>query len=191
MLCCKNAIRANTFKSVFRTARSFTVCQQLQDKPLPPRRVIAETDLSESFLKGSGPGGQKINKTSSAVQLKHIPTGIVVKSQATRSRDQNRKIARRLLSDRLEEIEKGSESRTAIKLERAQKKKASATKKTRRKYKRLEDEIVSAGDGEETSKSDVSNEQEDNRPPSGSYALKEATMAGDTHNHGIEQDWKT
>ncbi|KAL8824606.1 MAG: hypothetical protein Q9170_008102 [Blastenia crenularia] len=102
---------------------------------MPPRIVISEEDIEESFLKGSGPGGQKINKTSSAVQLKHLPTGMVVKSQATRSRSQNRSIARRLLADKLEDVEKGSESRTALKTEVKRKKKASKMKKARRKHR--------------------------------------------------------
>ncbi|KAL8882026.1 MAG: hypothetical protein Q9192_007666 [Flavoplaca navasiana] len=106
---------------------------------LPPRIVVSEDDIQESFLKGSGPGGQKINKTSSAVQLKHLPTGIVVKSQATRSRSQNRSIARRLLSDKLEDAEKGSESRTALKAESERKKKASMAKKARRKHRSQHD----------------------------------------------------
>ncbi|KAI4134894.1 MAG: hypothetical protein LQ341_005949, partial [Variospora aurantia] len=75
------------------------------------------------------------NKTSSAVQLKHRPTGIVVKSQATRSRSQNRSIARRLLADKLDDVEKGSESRTALKTEMKRKKKASKMKKARRKHR--------------------------------------------------------
>lgn len=102
---------------------------------LPARLVIPEEDIEESFLKGSGPGGQKINKTSSAVQLKHLPTGMVVKSQATRSRSQNRSIARRLLADKLENAEKGPESRTALKTDIKRKKKASKMKKARRKYR--------------------------------------------------------
>ncbi|KAL8958513.1 MAG: hypothetical protein Q9193_004448, partial [Seirophora villosa] len=79
------------------------------------------------------------NKTSSAVQLKHVPTGVVVKSQATRSRSQNRSIARRLLADKLEDVEKGPGSRTALKTEIKRKKKASKMKKARRKY-RIHDE---------------------------------------------------
>ena len=118
----------------------------LLEKALPPRRKITEDEIEESFLKGSGPGGQKINKTSSAVQLKHLPTGIVVKSQETRSRQQNRKLARQVLSEKLDEMEKGSESRTAIKTERARTKKASANKKSNRKYRKLaEDKEAAAG----------------------------------------------
>ena len=81
------------------------------------------------------------NKTSSAVQLKHIPTGMTIKSQATRSRSQNRKIARRLLAEKIEAVEKGPESRTALKAEIKRKKKASKTKKARRKYKTLKDGV--------------------------------------------------
>ena len=126
--------------------RLFSSTLSQQEKALPPRRVIDESEITESFLKGSGPGGQKINKTSSAVQLKHGPTGIVVKCQETRSRDQNRKLARQILGERLDELEKGDESRTAIKTKRAQTKKASAAKKSRRKYKQLEDEKASQAD---------------------------------------------
>ena len=126
---------------------------------LPPRLVLKDEDLEEAFLKGSGPGGQKINKTSSAVQLKHIPTGMVVKSQATRSRSQNRKIARRLLAEKIEEIEKGPESRTALKAEIKKKKKSSKMKKARRKYRNAnevecasEDEIEGQEEGVEEGK---------------------------------------
>ena len=107
-------------------------------KAMPPRRIIPETDIIENFLKGSGPGGQKINKTSSAVQLKHIPTGIVVKYQDTRSRAINRKVARQLLQDRLEEHELGDEARTRVKAREKSRKKASSDKKKRRKYRALE-----------------------------------------------------
>ncbi|CUS13111.1 unnamed protein product [Tuber aestivum] len=78
----------------------------------------------------------KQNKTSSAVQLKHLPTGIVVKSQATRSRSQNRKIARKILAEKLEFMEHGVESRLGALVERDRKRKASKTKKAKRKRSR-------------------------------------------------------
>lgn len=96
-----------------------------------------DADLIENFLKGSGPGGQKINKTSSAVQLKHIPTGIVVKYQDTRSREINRKMARRILQDKIEELQLGEEARTRVMAREKSKKKASSSKKSRRKYRAL------------------------------------------------------
>lgn len=80
------------------------------------------------------------NKTNSAVQLRHRPTGIVVKSQATRSRAQNRVIARSLLATRLDVLHNGAESRTAVVTAAKQKRKASATKKARRKYRKLDEE---------------------------------------------------
>lgn len=60
---------------------------------------ITEDDLDERFVLGSGSGGQKVNKTSSAVQLVHRPTHTVVKAQSTRSREVNRWIARRRLAE--------------------------------------------------------------------------------------------
>ncbi|THW93122.1 hypothetical protein D6C78_04862 [Aureobasidium pullulans] len=117
----------------------FTTTTTLPQKPLPPRPTIEESDITEAFLKGTGPGGQKINKTSSAVQLKHLPTGIVIKCQETRSRSQNRKIARRILAERIELLTLGDDSRAALKAEREKKKKASKNKKARRKYRKLED----------------------------------------------------
>jgi len=131
--------------------RSFTTTPALfLPKPLPPLPVIPDSDFTEAFLKGSGPGGQKINKTSSAVQLKHLPTGIVVKCQETRSRSQNRKIARRLLQERLEEIQLGDGARSNLRRERERKKKDSASKKSKRKYRALEGErAAEAGAGDE------------------------------------------
>jgi peptide chain release factor len=67
------------------------------------RLGIRDEDLIEKFILGSGKGGQKVNKTSSCVYLKHIPTGIEIKCQRERSRDMNRFYARRLLCERLEE----------------------------------------------------------------------------------------
>ena len=68
---------------------------------------ITKEDLRESFIRGSGKGGQKINKTSSCVCLKHLPSGIVVKCQADRSRELNRFLARRELVEALEAIRDG------------------------------------------------------------------------------------
>ncbi|MBI4196289.1 MAG: peptide chain release factor-like protein [Deltaproteobacteria bacterium] len=66
------------------------------------RLGIFEPDLEEQFIRGTGHGGQKINKTSSTVLLRHIPTGIVVRCQASRSQVENRFFARRLLADKIE-----------------------------------------------------------------------------------------
>ncbi|KAM0287415.1 hypothetical protein ACHAQH_000365 [Verticillium albo-atrum] len=121
-------------------SRPLSTSLPTQKQPMPQRpKPPPDSDIEENYLKGSGPGGQKINKTSSAVQLKHKPTGIVVKCQATRSRTQNRKIARQLLAERLDDLENGDQSRSAIVGEAKRKKAASAAKKSKRKYKKLEE----------------------------------------------------
>lgn len=63
---------------------------------------IKEDDLVEKFILGSGRGGQNLQKTSSCVYLKHLPTGIEVKCQRERSRDMNRYFARQLLCEEVE-----------------------------------------------------------------------------------------
>ncbi|KAJ5783855.1 uncharacterized protein N7518_009532 [Penicillium psychrosexuale] len=118
-------------------ARLFSQTPIIPEKALPPRLKINDADISISYLKGTGPGGQKINKTNSAVQIIHKPSGVVIKCQATRSQAQNAKIARSLLADRVEALQKGDNSRVAIKAAAAKKKKASKMKKTRRKYREL------------------------------------------------------
>ncbi|KAF8822206.1 hypothetical protein IE077_000819 [Cardiosporidium cionae] len=65
---------------------------------------VKEADIIELFIKGGGAGGQKINKTNNCVLLKHIPSEIIIRCQKERSREQNRRIARRLLVEKLEKI---------------------------------------------------------------------------------------
>lgn len=72
---------------------------------------LREADLAEHFIRGSGKGGQKINKTSSCVQLRHIPSGLEVKCQRSRLQASNRFLARRELCDKLEEQILGRQSR--------------------------------------------------------------------------------
>ena len=63
---------------------------------------IREDDLVEKFILGSGRGGQNLQKTSSCVYLKHIPSGIEVKCQRDRSREMNRYFARKELCEKIE-----------------------------------------------------------------------------------------
>ena len=63
---------------------------------------INETDLEESFARSSGPGGQNVNKVSTAVTLRHLPTNISVIVQDSRSQAVNRKLARERLLDAIE-----------------------------------------------------------------------------------------
>ena len=65
------------------------------------RANVLEDDLEETFVRGSGSGGQKVNKTSSCVQLRHALSQEVVKCQRTRSRESNRWLARQELAERI------------------------------------------------------------------------------------------
>jgi protein subunit release factor B len=92
---------------------------------------VAESDLRETFVRSSGPGGQKVNKTSSCVQLVHIPTGLSVKCQRERSQAINRFLARRLLLDRIEKLQKGvveAEKDRAEKIRRQKRKRSKRAK---------------------------------------------------------------
>ena len=62
---------------------------------------IADNDIEFTAVRGSGPGGQHRNKTNSAVVLKHLPTGTVVRCESERSQHQNKRIAMQLLRERL------------------------------------------------------------------------------------------
>jgi protein subunit release factor B len=66
---------------------------------------IREVDLEESFARSSGPGGQNVNKVSTAVTLRHSPSGINVTVQDSRSQAMNRKLARERLLDAMESAE--------------------------------------------------------------------------------------
>lgn len=66
------------------------------------RLGIRAEDIEEKFVRSQGPGGQNVNKTSTCVYLKHLPTGIEVKCQQERSQAQNRACARVLLVDKIE-----------------------------------------------------------------------------------------
>jgi peptide chain release factor len=94
---------------------------------------LVEGDLLEKFVRGSGAGGQKINKTSSCVFLKHLPSGVCVKCQLDRSRELNRFLARRELCDQLEAVREGrAVARTqAIEKIRRQKRRRSQRSKQR------------------------------------------------------------
>jgi peptide chain release factor len=83
---------------------------------------LRREDVVEQFIRASGPGGQKVNKTSSAVYLRHLPSGIEVKAQKDRSQAINRFLAWRLLADRLEAMQSG-EDKSWKKVERIRKQK--------------------------------------------------------------------
>jgi len=88
---------------------------------------IKEADILERFIRSSGPGGQNVNKTSTCVYLKHMPTGIEVKCQKERFQALNRYLARKLLVDKIETLILGrfSQERKRIEKIRRQKRRRS------------------------------------------------------------------
>lgn len=90
-------------------------------------------DISEQFTRGTGKGGQKVNKTSSTVLLKHIPTGIEVRCQKHREQSKNRLSAYKLLILKIEEIKLGKESDLAKKIFKLKKQKMKRSKRAKEK----------------------------------------------------------
>jgi protein subunit release factor B len=84
---------------------------------------LREEDLQERYVRSSGPGGQKVNKTSSCVCLKHVPTGLEVKMQRERSQPLNRYYARKRLCELLEQRIMGRQSPAVLKSEKIRKQK--------------------------------------------------------------------
>lgn len=95
---------------------------------------IREEDIIERFVRSSGKGGQKVNKSSSCVYLKHLPTGIEIKCMIDRSQSVNRFLARRKLIERIEE----SMGIKKDEISKIRKKKAKARKRTEKKYGKVE-----------------------------------------------------
>ena len=94
-------------------------------------RGLEERELEERFVRGSGPGGQSVNKTRNKVQLLHLPTGLRVECQQTRDLTSNRVIARKILLGKLERLRLGDESRAAKRIKRLQRRKYNAARWSR------------------------------------------------------------
>ena len=94
---------------------------------------IREEDIEESFIRSSGKGGQHVNKTSTCVYLKHLPTGIEVKCQEERSQALNRYRARVILAKKIEQLIKGKESEEIRRIEKIQRQKRKRSKRAKEK----------------------------------------------------------
>ncbi len=100
-------------------------------------------DIEEKFIRGGGAGGQKINKTSSCVWLRHLPTGIEVKCQKHRERTKNRMSAYKLLIRKIETEKLGAKSDEAKRIFKIRKQKQ---RRSRRAKEKMVDDKVRRGE---------------------------------------------
>lgn len=95
--------------------------------------AVSEMDFEETFVRSSGPGGQKVNKSSSCVHLVHVPTGLTVKCQQERSQSLNRFLARRILLDKIERQKKGFVEAEKEKIEKIRRQKRKRSNRAKEK----------------------------------------------------------
>ena len=100
------------------------------------RLRIVPADLEETFARSSGPGGQHVNKVATAVTLKHLPSGVAVTVQDSRSQARNRTLALERLLDALEERAEGARRRARA--EAGRERRRNSPRPTRLKKKILE-----------------------------------------------------
>ncbi len=105
---------------------------------------VQDKDLEEKFVRSSGRGGQKVNKTSSCVYLRHLPTGIEVKCMKTRSQSLNRFLARRELILRIERL--SGQGTRDLQIEKLRKQKSKKKKRAALKYHPHESEGKTSSD---------------------------------------------
>ena len=97
------------------------------------RLEIKESDILEKFIHSRGSGGQNVNKTSTCVYLKHLPTGIEVKCQKERSQALNRFFARRILTNKIENRLEGEKSEEQKRIEKIRRQKRKRSKRAKEK----------------------------------------------------------
>lgn len=110
--------RLSSVASRFLSPGVLNIVRQYGSKPKrtpnPQRIQLEEKDLEENFIRTGGKGGQKINKTSICVHLRHIPTNIQVKCADSRIREENRRIGRLRLADKVDLHLNGEKSRIGV-----------------------------------------------------------------------------
>lgn len=116
-------------------------------QPIP--EPIPSSELEESFICGWGKGGQNVNKRANAVRLKHLPTGIIIKCHDERLLEMNRKIARKMLLEKLDVLINGACSLVAIRNERKIRRKRSKSSPKRPELSDSDKELIHEHDTDE------------------------------------------
>ncbi len=98
---------------------------------------MREEDLVERFVRSGGHGGQNVNKVSTCVYLKHLPTGLEVKCQQERSQALNRFLARRILAEKIEEMILGKQSAQQQRIEKLRRQKRRRSRRAKEKVLEL------------------------------------------------------
>ncbi|KAH8410941.1 hypothetical protein KR222_000328 [Zaprionus bogoriensis] len=119
-------------------ALSSRVCRLASTAHLDYSRypTLQESEIEESFMRGSGPGGQAVNKTNNCVFLRHLPTGITVKCHLHRLASKNRVEARKILLDKLD-VHLNGEQSIAAQLKALDQKKSTERKRRQSKLQEL------------------------------------------------------
>ena len=94
---------------------------------------ISEADLIEKFILGSGKGGQKLQKTASTVYLKHVPSGMEIKCQESRSREDNRYFARIRLCEKLHSVLSDEQTKEQQKIEKLKRQKKRRSRRSKQR----------------------------------------------------------
>lgn len=98
---------------------------------------ISDADLLEKFILGRGKGGQKLQKTASTVYLKHLPSGLEIKCQDSRSRDDNRYFARERMCEKLHSTVSDEKTKEQLRIEALRRQKKRRARRVKQTVKNL------------------------------------------------------